>query len=352
MHGHVSFFKWVNFVGCIYHLRGRRFCGRFGSAESVNLLTCFASCYLVVMSNLKSDRFNHSFTSSILNSTTIGDQRRTWTTYTFPHPTSVVDRSATRRTFCTRCLICSKVSYRRRSDSRAPDVAGDGSCLALSVSKTGLSLGRPTKSLSKLSLVRLVVLGTTLLFSLIVLGVSADLLNTTVSELDGSYFVFSALAVAVAVITIVSVVPMIVIDFLRQGAFTSLVWVEVAWFSVLWILWLSTGADTAWANDQVFVGSSCDFANSIVKTFCNEFKAVMAFSFLTWIVLMAYTSTLIVLAFIGHSRSQRTWTSTVREGFVDGPQEEKAVDMGATTPAHSATYTPAPVSMSVQRAEV
>ena len=61
--------------------------------------------------------------------------------------------------------------------------------------------------LLSLSLARLVTFSCTLAFSVIVLGLSADALSITTTY-EGSYFIWDALAVAVSVITICSIVPM------------------------------------------------------------------------------------------------------------------------------------------------
>ncbi|THH14874.1 hypothetical protein EW146_g5524 [Bondarzewia mesenterica] len=152
----------------------------------------------------------------------------------------------------------------------------------------------------------------TVVFATIVLGLAADLISST-EEFYGSYYIFSALAVATAVLTMITLIPMLIIDAFRGGAFTSLVVVEVSWFSILWILWLSTGAYAADTDGLVFIGSSCNFVNPTISLGCGEFKAIMAFSFLSWIILMAYTVTLTVFAFIGQNRGNAVWKTTVRD---------------------------------------
>ncbi|TFY80411.1 hypothetical protein EWM64_g3600 [Hericium alpestre] len=166
-----------------------------------------------------------------------------------------------------------------------------------------------------LSVARLVVLVVALVFSVIVLGISADMV-TIDKDLERWYDISSIgpeLGVAISVISIVSLLPMIIVDFLRRGAFTSWVIVEVSWLSVLWILWLSTGAYSAWAYGLMFVFSDCDYIANTVSQLCQEYKALEAFSFLTWIILMAYAVVLMIFAFMGQSRGNKTWTSTVRD---------------------------------------
>ncbi|VDC04063.1 unnamed protein product [Peniophora sp. CBMAI 1063] len=201
---------------------------------------------------------------------------------------------------------------------------------------------------------RLVTFGCTLVFSVIVLGLSADALSIT-QTYEGSYFIWDALALAVSIITICSIVPMFVIDFLRRGAFTSLVVVEIGWLSVLWILWLATGAYAADINQMVFGTISCSEFNTITSRFCSEWDAVEAFSFLTWIIILAYTVTLAVFVFTG----RRAWRGSVRDTPAVAPVQEKSepVPMTATSGASptspsSYPHTTNAAPMSVQRAEV
>ncbi|KAI0327357.1 hypothetical protein GY45DRAFT_1327713 [Cubamyces sp. BRFM 1775] len=94
----------------------------------------------------------------------------------------------------------------------------------------------------------------------------------------------------------------IAVDFLRTGAFTSMVVVELSWLctssfrshlarrhnthvgciAVLWVLWLATGAQTASQTSTAF--ANCDFIYPILNQVCNETHAIEAFSFLAWIV--------------------------------------------------------------------
>ncbi|EIN10222.1 hypothetical protein PUNSTDRAFT_119274 [Punctularia strigosozonata HHB-11173 SS5] len=163
-----------------------------------------------------------------------------------------------------------------------------------------------------LPLFRLVTLGASAVFAIIVLGLCAHILNVTLS-FTGLYFVFAALGVATALLTVITVVPMLIIEVLRKGAFTSFVVVEAVWLSILWILWLATGAETANTSSLVgFSQGSCSDWDPIDARACREFAGVEAFSFLSWILLMAYTITIVVEGFLLASRG-KTWTASVAE---------------------------------------
>jgi len=189
-----------------------------------------------------------------------------------------------------------------------------------------------------LGILRIVAFASTLLLSVVVLGLTAHFTSTTNTYLQ-STFNFSALSLASASITIVSLPVMLIVDFMRTGAFTSMVVVELVWIFVVWVLWLSTAADTAWFASLEFV-SSCNYINKIVSTACREVQAIEAFSFLIWIILMAYTITLLVYAIIGSSRGHKTWTSTVKQANflapaaqTDGVQEPQYQQGPPVTPS-------------------
>jgi len=167
----------------------------------------------------------------------------------------------------------------------------------------------------------MVTFSTTILFSLIVMSLSADLISITSPD----YYTFSALALATSLLSF-TVAIMLVVDLLRQGSIFSYIVVEVVWLSILWIFWLSTGSYAAWTDDQITAGlpaeSTCDFgffanlANPDANQICHEIKAIMAFSFLTWILLMSYTLVLMVLAIRAHERGNSAWTTGVRDGVL------------------------------------
>ncbi|KAK7061370.1 MBOAT, membrane-bound O-acyltransferase family-domain-containing protein [Favolaschia claudopus] len=181
-------------------------------------------------------------------------------------------------------------------------------------------------------------------FSVIVLGLSAALTSTTEKYLNG-YFEFAALAIATSVITLITVPIMIVMEFLHHGAmFTSMVLFELSWLSILWVLWLATAADTTQANAFI---SGCDYISDVVNTACRETQAVQAFSFLNWLILMAYTILILVLSIIAHSRQHTgVWRSSVAEAPFFTPGAGPAIPPTTSQPetAQPASYGPSTVS--------
>ncbi|KAF8503324.1 hypothetical protein F5888DRAFT_975674 [Russula emetica] len=111
-----------------------------------------------------------------------------------------------------------------------------------------------------LSTARVVTFSTTIFFSLIVMSLSANLISLT---MPAFYFNFSALALATALLSLLTVAIMLVVDRLRQGSIFSYIVVEIVWLSILWVLWLITGSYAAWTDGQLIAAlpseSSCDF---------------------------------------------------------------------------------------------
>jgi len=160
----------------------------------------------------------------------------------------------------------------------------------------------------------MVTFATVSLFALIVMSISADLIALTEPDF---YFKFSALALATSLLTLFTVIPMYLIDMFRQGVVFAYIIVEIVWLSILWVLWLSSGSYAAWTDNQ-FIGLelSCDFGifgDSTITKACHEIKAVEAFSFLTWIILMAYTGVLLFLAIRAQERGNSVWAVSVRD---------------------------------------
>ncbi|KAH9007148.1 hypothetical protein EDB86DRAFT_3069807 [Lactarius hatsudake] len=200
---------------------------------------------------------------------------------------------------------------------------------------------------------RLVAFATVSLFSLIVLALSADLIGLTEPFF---YYKFAALALATSIMTLFSVIPMFVVDIYRQGSVFSYIIVEIGWLSFLWVLWLSSGSYAAWTNDQIDIfGTSCGdfnfFGDSGFSKGCSEIKAIAAFSFLTWIILMGYTGVLLFLAIRAQERGHRVWKMSVREDTVLF-EEAKSAGTPAQVPTVPASlpqsYPPAPTHGSIQ----
>lgn len=169
-----------------------------------------------------------------------------------------------------------------------------------------------------LYITRVVVLILTIVLSIIVLGLAADLTSTTETYLHGA-FTFASMGIASSVISLVTLPVLLIVDMLRTGAFTSMIVVELVWLFIVWVLWLTTAALTAQAGQEI--PSNCNFVVAFFTTGCHELQAIEAFSFLNWILLMIYSIVVLVMAIIGSTRGHKTWTNSVKHAIFLGPAE-------------------------------
>ncbi|KAI6153971.1 hypothetical protein BKA82DRAFT_4095928 [Pisolithus tinctorius] len=165
---------------------------------------------------------------------------------------------------------------------------------------------------------RIIVLALLVAFSLIVVGLSGHLISLT-EEYYAFYFVFCALGIATAALTIFTVPVMLIVDVVRRGAFTSMIIVELVWLSVLWVLWVATAAEAVSAGNTYFPSGCVYDKYPTVNEACREIQAVEAFSFLAFLVLLGYTIILLVFTCIAASRGNSLWLKSVKDSTFLAP---------------------------------
>jgi len=154
------------------------------------------------------------------------------------------------------------------------------------------------------NIVRLAAYGTALGFSLIVLGIGANFVAQTTKYNVYTVSSVPGFSVATPVLTMVILIPIIVIEYLRRGAVTSLVASELGYVGFLWILWLAC-ASNATSILGGFVIGDCGLLNGQAASYCRQYQALQAFSWLNWLIFMIYWVTLLVLALMAHSRGNK-----------------------------------------------
>jgi len=152
-----------------------------------------------------------------------------------------------------------------------------------------------------IQIIRLAAFGTVIIFSLVVMGLTAHL-DAALNEGD-IYFVNFALAISV--LSQFTIIPIIIIERVCEGAITSLIIVELIWVGLLWVLWLVSGSSSATLGIGEFVCNQ-DYLSAAVWSVCNQVYAITTFSFLNWVILMGWFSTLLVFGFRG-----KHWYSSV-----------------------------------------
>ncbi|KAI0316128.1 hypothetical protein OF83DRAFT_1128590 [Amylostereum chailletii] len=121
----------------------------------------------------------------------------------------------------------------------------------------------------------------------------------------------TALTASVSIITLVVVPPLLIADLFKKKIFISTVAVEASVLFVLWTLWLTCGAYTAWCSTTSYVNLiRCQISPNGQ---CLEYKFVEGLSFVNWFGLMVYSNTLFTLAVINHIRNQPIWFAAVSD---------------------------------------
>jgi len=195
-----------------------------------------------------------------------------------------------------------------------------------------------------LAIQRLATLGSICLFSLIVIGASSNYIAielTQVLSIDGVQVLpvqtpdaLALLNVAVAAITILTVPPMIVVDILRRGAFTSMVLVELSWLGFLSILWIAAAGFTvdSLANALALCDEPGNANVTVAQSICTDGRVSAAFGFLAWLALLGYTVTLLVMSIITHQKGFPVWKSTVKDGkFITSAPKKPASKISGGT---------------------
>jgi hypothetical protein len=195
------------------------------------------------------------------------------------------------------------------------------------------------------SVSRIILFSLTITFSLIDLGLNAYFISLTVPYF---YFIFSALGVATAVLTILTVPIMLIVDFVRRGAFTSMIVFELLWLFVLAILWVATAGEAIYTFNYYYP-RGCVYADvdPTDNTYCLELQAVEAFAFLNFFIFLGYACVLLVFSIIGSSRGNSVWTSSVKEATFLAQKSwpaQQQVPLNQYSGAPPTGYTGTPVS--------
>ncbi|KAI0639306.1 hypothetical protein C8Q77DRAFT_1080496 [Trametes polyzona] len=163
-----------------------------------------------------------------------------------------------------------------------------------------------------LSIFRIATLAFAIISAIILLGVGAHALAATSTLRGLPTFAWAGLGVATAVFALLTLPAMLAIDLLRAGAFSSMIVVELAWFGFLGVLFLATGGAAAERAADFWV--TCNtWTPALAQTVCSETSAAAAFGFLGWLVLWAYSVTLLILLIIHANRGHYVWKTSVKE---------------------------------------
>jgi len=170
-------------------------------------------------------------------------------------------------------------------------------------------------------------------FALVCLGLSAHIINFKAQN-SLPQDAPASFALATSVISLVTLVPLVVMNATRTRSLATYVAVEVGLLFVLWVFWLALGADIAASGinslDCSDLGQSLgltapssdmpssegpfsrreviQFTLSDFEEICRETQAIEGLAFVNWILLTLTFAVLIVAAV-----RQRAWKTPVHE---------------------------------------
>jgi len=166
---------------------------------------------------------------------------------------------------------------------------------------------------------RLVIFTFISIFSLITVILLGHLTSITTSV--GFYYSSFALAIATGVLSILVIATSVLVDNFRRGALVALIGFELAWTSVLWILWLASAASIT----SLDVFSSCNYVNASVQATCREYLAALAFTWMLWLLTFGWFSYLLIISVtvVARGAGSNVWQTPVTEHpyFVSNKQQ-------------------------------
>lgn len=164
-----------------------------------------------------------------------------------------------------------------------------------------------------LKFVRWCILMLIFILAIVVLGISGHLIAIRTTD----YWRFAALAIAVSSLTILTFPIILIVNTLlvrdeniSQGRIMG----EAGWLTIMWILWLATGANATHAARSRFFSGGCSFFSGYSHKICNEFRVVEAFAYIIFLILLCYTIGLMVFEFTRDDRDGQTRTGGVEGG--------------------------------------
>ncbi|KAF8575133.1 hypothetical protein K439DRAFT_1641641 [Ramaria rubella] len=167
----------------------------------------------------------------------------------------------------------------------------------------------------KLILLRYSLLGTVLLFSLVTLSLSGDLLNHEFPN----FIVVNALdfVLVLSIITMLALISSFTLDYLGKGSVLTMVAIELVLSFILTILWVAS------AGFASSTGTICTDGFS----HCSNGQALIAFAWLNFLFLLAWFTTLAALATIAHRAGNTSvWISSIHnaDAFIHKHRQDSA----------------------------
>lgn len=157
---------------------------------------------------------------------------------------------------------------------------------------------------------RAIIFSVSSVLALVVIGICAHI-ESLVAGYQDVYLSFAAFGLGAGSLTVLSLPLFLIVGRVRRGAFTSMVIFEIAWFFILWVIWVGTAGDTA-AGRAYYFPDGCiypDYPTS--NQICYEITVVEAAAFAIFFSVFIYYDTIVLYAIIQAIRGRGIWTSSI-----------------------------------------
>lgn len=157
---------------------------------------------------------------------------------------------------------------------------------------------------------RAIIFSVSSVLALVVIGICAHI-ESLVAGYQDVYLSFAAFGLGAGSLTVLSLPLFLIVGRVRRGAFTSMVIFEIAWFFILWVIWVSTAGDTV-AGRAYYFPDGCiypDYPTS--NQICYEITVVEAAAFAIFFSVFIYYDTIVLYAIIQAIRGRGIWTSSI-----------------------------------------
>jgi len=144
---------------------------------------------------------------------------------------------------------------------------------------------------------------------------------------------FASTGVAIAALTLVTIVPLSILHIFRPKSKSSVILFEIGWVSILVILWAVLAGQVT--TSSVF--GSCSSVNDRVMSLCQQYRALQTFAWLTFTILLLWLAVVFVVAAMAHTRGHtRVWLYSFREAVHLSRSRDHQEDIfdGKTPPDH------------------
>jgi hypothetical protein len=179
----------------------------------------------------------------------------------------------------------------------------------------------------------------------VITALSGQFIAIFSQDTGGTVLTFSVIGIATGILTLLTLPVFVIVDLIRKGAFTSMILTELITSTILWVLYLTTGALASHAFVGITGCSSLSVADGYpanAETACQDGMAVEALSFLSMAILIVYSFVLLVFTFIATSRGNNVWTSSVKDTNFFAPTAEPKSEFQPGYPPQQVTYTTTP----------